>query len=76
MSESMQEQFNKACALTLRAIFESRLSQMAKEQLAENFLKQAKAAADDKSCDVLKVTARAAQATLDQLRRLTGKDLP
>lgn len=76
MSESMQELFNQACAVTLAAIFQSSLSQTVKEDLAQRFLVQAKAAADDKSCDVLKVTARAAQATLAEIRSLTGKDLP
>lgn len=76
MSESMQEQYNKACAMTLMAIAQSPLSQWNKDQLMEKFLRQAKAAADDKSCDVLQVTARAAKATLAELRSLTGKDLP
>lgn len=68
MSENIEEQFYKLCALTVGAIMESKLAEVHKQFLAQTFISKAKAAADDKSCDILKVTAMAADEILAMVR--------
>jgi hypothetical protein len=68
VSGNIEEQFYKLCALTVGAITESKLDEIHKQFLIEKFLLKAKAAADDKSCDILKVTALAADEILAMVR--------
>jgi hypothetical protein len=65
---SPQEKFNELCASTLTRIFGSSVEDSMKERLANQFLDIAKAAADDKSCDVLRETNKASADALQMVR--------
>ena len=68
MSDDIEEQFYKLCALTVGAIMQSKLDDFHKQFLTESFIIKAKAATEDKSCDLLKVTALAADEILAMVR--------
>lgn len=65
--KSQQQQFNELCASTLVRIHESSANDADKERFAHQFLMQAKAAADDKTCDVMAVTKKAAADAIEMV---------
>lgn len=73
--KSQQQQFDELCANTLAFLLKADIDQPTKDRLCVQFLSAAKAAADDKTCDVMGITERAANdviivaRTIDSARR-------
>ena len=69
--KSQQQLFNELCASTLLRISNSPLNDADTERFSYQFLMKAKAAADDKSCDVMAVTRRAASEAIFMVNEFT-----
>ncbi len=72
--KSTQQQFNELCTQTLIHIQESSASADVKEFFSLQFLGQAKAAADDKSSDVIGLTKQASHDALFMVRFYAESD--